>query len=434
MEALYYLEKNFSLSKEENEQLEYLKIKSLFFQNNLTEALQKISNDDHELPENILILKKSILYSLKIAIQQNKKLKYNDTDLVLSEKIMQLLQLLQQNKSQNISSKLSEILNIARSGSLLLARENLLYLSYYLVNDDQNDLVDKFLKSVMTLYKKDPDFEIVYARYLINRNQLDQAGKIINNLPKETLEQTTNIYLKYNFYDLMANYYSRLDDFEHYEDILTKKQAEFEIIDKMQLSAKNKWFNIFEENLKNERQSLFSKLKNILLIISIISIASIILIQIRLYQIKIQIKKYGNFISKINLIKDKKTQPIPQAIPEKTENILLKKLEDFEKSDAFTYPDISLQSLAKKLETNTKYLSETINNHKQKNFNTYINELRITYIINKLKDDALYRKYKIKYLAEESGFTTHSAFAAVFKSFTGLSPINYIQLLKEKEE
>jgi len=93
-----------------------------------------------------------------------------------------------------------------------------------------------------------------------------------------------------------------------------------------------------------------------------------------------------------------------------------------------------VQSLAKKLETNTKYLSEAINNHKQKNFNAYINELRINYIIGKLKNKPIYRSYKIKYLAEESGFSTHSAFAAVFKSVTGMSPANYIQLLKQKEE
>lgn len=303
-----------------------------------------------------------------------------------------------------------------------------------MVNQDQNFSVDFFYKKLITLYTQDPDFEMVYAQYLIHHNRLQEAEKIINSLPTEKLEQSTNIYLKYNFEDLLVNYYAKIDHAENYIEAFNKKNSIAEIIDKEQLSAKNKWFNLFEEGLKSDQLSVSTSLKNALIIITILGTICILLILIRFYQVNLQIKKYGIFISKINLIRDKKIQQNQQMIPLKTENILLKKLADFEKSDAYTNPSISLQSLAKKLETNTKYLSETINTQKQKNFNTYINELRITYIINKLREDPLYRRYKIKYLAEESGFTTHSAFAAVFKSFTGLSPINYIQLLKEKEE
>ena len=434
MDVIDFLEKNFPLNDEEKEKLEYLKIKSLFFQNRLTEALQKIAKDDDELPENIFILKRSILYCLKIKAQENDRISYKNKDYILSEKTMQILTRLEDNKIKNPASELAEILKIAKSSNLFIARENLLFLSYFFVNNDQYTYADFFLKELMTLYKNDPDFAIVYANYLIKHNRTEVAVQIINSLPTEDLEQTTNVYLKNNFYDLLVNYYSKINDFDRYNQALVKRDQTFQIIDRTQLSAKNKWFNIFEENLKNENLSQSEKLRNILLMI--ISGGSIILllISIRSHQTKIQIKKYEDFISKIDLKKDKKPQQIQQGIPEKTENILLKKLEDFEKTDAFTDPGISLQILAKKLETNTKYLSETINNHKQKNFNTYINELRVNYIIDKLKEKPLYRKYKIKYLAEESGFTTHSAFAAVFKSVTGLSPINYIQLLKEKDE
>ena len=114
--------------------------------------------------------------------------------------------------------------------------------------------------------------------------------------------------------------------------------------------------------------------------------------------------------------------------------MLLQRLQDFEKTTDYIRPDISLQNLAKKLDTNTKYLSEIINKHKQKNFNTYINELRINYITDKLKENTVYRNYQIKFLAEESGFSTHSAFAAAFKAVNGLSPAHYIQLLNHKEE
>lgn len=69
------------------------------------------------------------------------------------------------------------------------------------------------------------------------------------------------------------------------------------------------------------------------------------------------------------------------------------------------------------------------------NFNAYINKLRINYIVEKLKNEPNFISYKISYLAENSGFSSHSSFATVFKSITGISPVTFIDLLrKEKEE
>ena len=122
------------------------------------------------------------------------------------------------------------------------------------------------------------------------------------------------------------------------------------------------------------------------------------------------------------------------AISEKTEKNLLEKLARFEESGRFTGKTISLNSLAKQLDTNTKYLSDVINTHKNGNFNAYINELRIKYILKKLQTDPVYLNYKVSYLAEESGFSSHSAFATVFKTVTGISPTTYITFLKKEAE
>jgi len=133
----------------------------------------------------------------------------------------------------------------------------------------------------------------------------------------------------------------------------------------------------------------------------------------------------------------KKTNPeISKSlhIPEETEKALIRKLDQFENSTHFTKQEMSLASLASQFDTNTKYLSEIINTHKDKNFNSYINELRISYIIDKLKSNHTYLQYKISYLAEESGFSSHSSFATVFKSVTGISPTVFIDLLKTKNK
>src|SRR5690606_12777376 len=78
-----------------------------------------------------------------------------------------------------------------------------------------------------------------------------------------------------------------------------------------------------------------------------------------------------------------------------SEDQILSGLTKFENSKKFTQKDMSLGKLAVRLNTNTKYLSEVINRHKGKNFNAYINELRINYITEKLKSEPAYLNYKV---------------------------------------
>jgi AraC-like DNA-binding protein len=122
------------------------------------------------------------------------------------------------------------------------------------------------------------------------------------------------------------------------------------------------------------------------------------------------------------------------SIPKETENLLLAKLEKFEAGKKYLNKDMSLAQMATLFETNTKYLSEIINKYKQKNINLYINELRIKYIVEKLKNDPKYLHYKVSYLAEECGFASHSSFSAVFKSITGITPNVFIRFLSEDRQ
>lgn len=112
-----------------------------------------------------------------------------------------------------------------------------------------------------------------------------------------------------------------------------------------------------------------------------------------------------------------------------TEAKLLELLEDFEKGELFNSNNMSLPFLAGELNTNTKYLSYVINQHKSTDFKSYINRLRINYIVDKLNNDEKYRQYKISTLADECGFSSHSKFASVFKAVTNFSPSAYIKLL-----
>ncbi|MBV6879830.1 helix-turn-helix domain-containing protein [Epilithonimonas ginsengisoli] len=74
-----------------------------------------------------------------------------------------------------------------------------------------------------------------------------------------------------------------------------------------------------------------------------------------------------------------------------------------------------------------------MNKNKGKNFNSYINDLRINYILIKLKTEQKYRNYKVTSLAEECGFASHNTFVAAFRSVTGLSPASFINFLKREK-
>lgn len=117
-------------------------------------------------------------------------------------------------------------------------------------------------------------------------------------------------------------------------------------------------------------------------------------------------------------------------LSKKTKKELLKKLEAFEASNQFLDKNMSLSTLVGELNTNAKYLRPILKFEKHTDYNSYINELRIKYIVEKLKTNPEYLNYKISYLAEESGFSSHSKFSASFKNITGLCPSKFIEDLE----
>lgn len=125
------------------------------------------------------------------------------------------------------------------------------------------------------------------------------------------------------------------------------------------------------------------------------------------------------------------SKPRVEEIDEKTTRIL-EKLKDFEHGDLFVDSKMSLAFLASYLGTNTITLSKVINTHKQMNFNDYINGLRIRYIIERIKNEPQFEQYKIAYLAEVSGFSSHSIFSKAFKKSTGVTPSQFLEYLKEE--
>ncbi|WP_294276803.1 AraC family transcriptional regulator [uncultured Chryseobacterium sp.] len=134
-----------------------------------------------------------------------------------------------------------------------------------------------------------------------------------------------------------------------------------------------------------------------------------------------------------NTIPARETSAPAVLLSEEKEQEILQKLEEFEKSERVTHKKLTIASLAASLGTNVTYLSNVISRHKAANFNHYINNLKITYIVNKLYTEPNYRNYKITYLAEECGLP-YSSFTSVFKSITGMSPSAFIKQMNEDKD
>ena len=121
---------------------------------------------------------------------------------------------------------------------------------------------------------------------------------------------------------------------------------------------------------------------------------------------------------------------IPGLNPILVQNIL-QQLDKFEEELRFTDNQMSLRLLSEEFNTNIPYLSKIINVYKGKNFNYYINDLRIDYIIELLKNDATYLNYDIKNLASLAGFTNAVNFSDNFQRKFEIKPSYFIKMMKE---
>ncbi|KZS39568.1 hypothetical protein AWE51_07900 [Aquimarina aggregata] len=117
------------------------------------------------------------------------------------------------------------------------------------------------------------------------------------------------------------------------------------------------------------------------------------------------------------------------GITEEVVEIILKELDQFEKNKGFLEMNITSGVLAKKINTNSKYLTKVIKYHRQKSFSPYINDLRIDYITNQLKLDSRLQNYTIKALAAEAGFNSAEVFSKYFFKKTGIYPSYFVKRL-----
>lgn len=277
-----------------------------------------------------------------------------------------------------------------------------------------------------------------YARLLLETKQVDSALKVLQEFPITKNEVYPEEFSER--YSLLSKIFAQKGEVEKFEFYNNKKDSldkSYKVVEMKAVEEAQKYAE--DESVKkiNYRNTIIWMLLPILLL----GIGSALYFRrkknierTKFLSIIENIKKEIASQSEIeSSTEEPKTKETTISINEEKEQILLSGLRKFENQLRFRDSNLSLASLAGFLKTNTTYLSEVINKNKGKNFNAYINELRINYITKKLYTCPEYLNYKISYLAEDSGFASHSAFATVFKNVVGISPSVFIQNLREEQ-
>jgi AraC-like DNA-binding protein len=226
--------------------------------------------------------------------------------------------------------------------------------------------------------------------------------------PEKALEYTST------FNRELEDYYKKMSNLKVSTFTVNELRAKKEILDQLSIEKK-----------VNNSLSFYLKIAALLIVILIFSV---------LFYNKKEKKKFKEKIKALtdytNTIRDNKEVPSIKVNEEKAKKIL-QKLRDIEKLELFISQEYSLNTIAKKIGSNSAYVSQVINNYWGKSFVQYTNELRINYILIKLKEEKIYQKFTLFAIAESVGYKSLSSFNKHFKIITGISPKQYLNHLKE---
>jgi AraC-like DNA-binding protein len=263
-----------------------------------------------------------------------------------------------------------------------------------------------------------------------------------------TLDDWSNAYMNMNIlyyaYKTTGNTEKALYFLEQMRELddkrIKKEKQDQVIISQIKYDSQVKDEEIREANRRNKeiyfRSIVFGTVGVIFIILSIILF--------RLYSQKR--KAYRELVLKLQEwahvpVKIEKSDPImadtdssqpaekekQNLLPDETDFCIIKEIEQLMlEKEAFKDPELSIDSLANKINTKRHYVSIAINRCTNKNFHTFINEYRIKNVIRVLSgtDNPA---FSIEGIAYDSGFNDRRNFYRVFKKMTGLTPTEFMK-------
>jgi AraC-like DNA-binding protein len=118
--------------------------------------------------------------------------------------------------------------------------------------------------------------------------------------------------------------------------------------------------------------------------------------------------------------------------PERADAYLKQLLDFMEKGKPYRDGELTIQKLAEMISIPVNYLSQIINERLGQNFFDFVNLYRVKEV-QKLLVDPAKQHYTVVAIAEEVGFRSKSAFNAVFKKHTNMTPTEFRKISNNQE-
>ncbi|WP_298118902.1 helix-turn-helix domain-containing protein [Flavobacterium sp.] len=323
----------------------------------------------------------------------------------------------------------------------------LVYAKLGIINNElkKYDLANQYYRNSIKIYSKLNFYsEIEVNTFNLGLNlyqnkkylEAKKNFKAIITNKKDTIVNTNYLFS----HKYLANIYTleRNDSATYYIDRFTElysKQTDLEreALAKTYSKIENKDLNEEFESLKKRN----SKSQFVYIIVILILLFSTFISLIIYYKNKKNAEsKYQQLLIDVNEKKIVNNQKIvvPIKVNNDNEKKIIEGLLKLENDRFFLRSDFNLHTAAKKIGSNTTYLTSVIKSYKKMSFNDYTNDLRINYILNELIENKKLQNYTIQSLAEVVGYKNGASFSKIFKQKTGLSPFQFIEKLKKTEK
>lgn len=361
---------------------------------------------------------------------------FEKANLVNTEGIIKSLQL--KDSSDYYHFVVNEGINLAVKGRYKQALDSMSKAMPY-ITDEGDQIVCYFYLGKSYYNTNNVEKGLIYLK------KVDEAFKETNDLLPKLSEA----------YDILINHYKREENLKeqlYYTNRLLKLDSIYD--SNYKYLSKNLFKKYHVPELLEDKEALIEELegntKKLNIWIIILLIFTVVVLGVLYYYYRLKQQYQQRFDALIQKQKEEKTAEVPSTnnevkketpkatkskpkieLDEEAIQVILENLKQFEAENKFLINQISLNEVAKSVGTNSKYLSKIINGYKDKNFSTYINDLRIDYLIARLQEDTIFRKYTIKAIAEEGGFTNSEAFSRAFFKKTGLKPSYFMRKLKD---
>lgn len=274
---------------------------------------------------------------------------------------------------------------------------------------------------------------LTLAEFYLNDNNLSNSRKFLDST-RILLLNNNDPFFELKFFELSyknakqkKDYKNSLILFENYTKAKHKLDSLNNIREVMMFNNKNKFY---EKELAFSKQKTKYQRERTILVSLLFGLISILMLLFFVFFARSKINYFNELLFKLNSQRViLNSVELLEEDSNTTIDLYYDILKTIENKKLYLNSDLNINDVAFELNSNIKYISAAINSNSNNNFNSLINEYRISYakylIIE--KTELLFNE-----IAFQSGFNSVQNFYKVFKEKTGLTPKAFKEISKNQ--